>query len=587
MEDGVENGGDHDVDGDGIPNSEDPDIDGDGIPNQSSDSGNKSLTVDSTVLATTLNIDCKDPDIDGDGIPNKSKRSEKTSGADCQDLDIDGDGIPNGSDYVDIDGDGIPNDQDGDMDCDGVPNAIDMDIDCDGIPNGNSELGAIDKDCNCNGKANGAEDDSDSDGIPDTEDGSPYGTFSQWGYKKEIRDIGLCAHLHRYYRYQLINTVTKHAGPDNQELDEMNAITPERPIDDPRYTTFHGLGGDLVKFIYPDMYRVNVFAGGKLLEKEAIEANIKQYLTEKIQMYNQYLDVQLSKSLAYYELHDNEYKFLADVDPAASPNRSYAMFPDTYLIDLIGDRNIKRVAESLYHLNVAWKEDRPSPWTVGTYIDEARTNFDLNEKIEFVMDEYLQYDDPDDEFKFDHIAYPTHIEKTYAYEAGMISSDGYDIIGDQILFDGNDALVPDKPTPTDTNIWNTTHRAYEQASTFAAEQDALCNIPPSGEVPLLKWPKAVTCRWQKTLENPVDFRFEASVDRTVLEDFKDGWRYDEWRGKTKKRIKSSREGGYVSTEGQVWTFTNSWVIPQVFAADASTQITLWGSKYDWWNHSGE
>lgn len=43
------------------------------------------------------------------------------------------------------------------------------------------------------------------------------------------------------YRYQLIDTVTKHKNPDDKELDYMNVLTQERPIDDSRYVDFHGL----------------------------------------------------------------------------------------------------------------------------------------------------------------------------------------------------------------------------------------------------------------------------------------------------------------------------------------------------------
>jgi hypothetical protein len=115
----------------------------------------------------------------------------------------------------------------------------------------------------------------------------------------------------------------------------MSAVTQERPIDDPRYVSFMGIGGDLVKFIYPDLYRVNVFAGGKLMAKEQIEEEIKTYLREKVQLYNQYLNVQLEKAPGYYAIHPSEYDFLAQVDPAASPNRGYELFPPEYLIELV------------------------------------------------------------------------------------------------------------------------------------------------------------------------------------------------------------------------------------------------------------
>jgi len=193
----------------------------------------------------------------------------------------------------------------------------------------------------------------------------------------------------------------------------------------------------LVKFIYPDLYRVKVFEGGELMKAEDIEGEIKIYLQQKVERYNTYLSEQLTKAPGYYALHDNEYNFLAEVDIAASPNRSYELLPSNYLVGLIGETAIKRAAESLYHLNVGWKDQRPQGSTVGDYIEDARKTFDINDKIEFVLDEYLRYDK--EEFYFDPIAYPTHIEKDFAYEAGLIVSDALDVVRDK---------DPDTPPPT-------------------------------------------------------------------------------------------------------------------------------------------
>lgn len=47
------------------------------------------------------------------------------------------------------------------------------------------------------------------------------------------------------------------------------------------------------------------------------------------------------------------------------------------------------------------------------------------------MDDYLQYDDPEDDFKFDINVYPNHIIPKLAYEVGLISSDGDDVLSDE------------------------------------------------------------------------------------------------------------------------------------------------------------
>lgn len=83
------------------------------------------------------------------------------------------------------------------------------------------------------------------------------------------------------------------------------------------------------------MYRVDVFENGKLLDPENIEERIRQYLRDKIHVYNQYLDQQLQKAPAYYAQHSIEYDFLAEVDRAASPYRSYTLYPEDYLIGVL------------------------------------------------------------------------------------------------------------------------------------------------------------------------------------------------------------------------------------------------------------
>lgn len=78
-------------------------------------------------------------------------------------------------------------------------------------------------------------------------------------------------------------------------------------------------------------------------------------------------------------------------------------------------------------MNSPW-DKKPPTGTFGEYIQQAREHFKLDNKIEIIHDDYLQYDDPEDEFKFDDVAYPTHIKPNFTYEMGYINSDGLDII---------------------------------------------------------------------------------------------------------------------------------------------------------------
>jgi len=66
-------------------------------------------------------------------------------------------------------------------------------------------------------------------------------------------------------------------------------------------------------------------------------------------------------------------------------------------------------------MNSPW-DKKPPTATIGEYIQQSRDHFELDTKIELTQDDYLQYDDPEDKFKFDDIAYPTHIDPERAYE---------------------------------------------------------------------------------------------------------------------------------------------------------------------------
>jgi hypothetical protein len=80
----------------------------------------------------------------------------------------------------------------------------------------------------------------------------------------------------------------------------MNATTSDRPIDSPRYLTFKGIAGDKVTFIYPDIYKAEIFSGNssdgmlKLKKPEDIAKAIKEYLRDVVKQYNKLLINQLS-----------------------------------------------------------------------------------------------------------------------------------------------------------------------------------------------------------------------------------------------------------------------------------------------------
>jgi len=70
-----------------------------------------------------------------------------------------------------------------------------------------------------------------------------------------------------YYNYKLIDTRVWHISPTKNEINKLNTTTLNRPIDDPKYITFQGIGGTTVKLVYPDLWKVPVYKkqGDKLV----------------------------------------------------------------------------------------------------------------------------------------------------------------------------------------------------------------------------------------------------------------------------------------------------------------------------------
>jgi|GEM_PF-2885462 len=87
-----------------------------------------------------------------------------------------------------------------------------------------------------------------------------------------------------------------------QRYGAMNVGTSERPIDSVRYSSFQGIGGDLVKLIYPNLYNVSVFTStGVLLPEEVIRENIKTYLVAQAVLYRKQLVTQQAKSAGFFQ----------------------------------------------------------------------------------------------------------------------------------------------------------------------------------------------------------------------------------------------------------------------------------------------
>ena len=305
----------------------------------------------------------------------------------------------------------------------------------------------------------------------------------------------------------------------------MNNTTSDRPIDSPRYLTFKWIAGDKVTFIYPDIYKAEIFSGNsedgvlKLGNPEDIAKAIKDYLKKVVQQYNTLLLEQLSWHNQYYNQSKYAFDKLKQIDSLASPvstDRPYRLFSGDYLIkelekkirlspyftgdDLAQRDPILFISNIIYYQNIAWQEKTLSETIQGDF-DNQRTDFDINEKITYLMDNYLVAEN-------NRWNYLTPKYRDNWYEVAYINSDG------------NDYLVYEVTPPREdiqsaaSNFVNPTNT---QSDMSQLEEDLIteCNIPIDWWVLLFQftedgfetpWFDALACWWEKIKEKPFEFK---------------------------------------------------------------------------------
>lgn len=107
------------------------------------------------------------------------------------------------------------------------------------------------------------------------------------------------------YDYKIYDTVTFHKTPTEEQLSWLNLITPDRPIDDPRYTHFHWFSSNEVKMIYPDLFNVEAFKKEnnvlKTLTFEEVKEKLEEYLIKKWQKFSDIYEFEKEK---VKDIHD-------------------------------------------------------------------------------------------------------------------------------------------------------------------------------------------------------------------------------------------------------------------------------------------
>ncbi|MCK9466717.1 MAG: FG-GAP-like repeat-containing protein [Candidatus Absconditabacterales bacterium] len=295
-------------------------------------------------------------------------------------------------------------------------------------------------------------------------------------------------------------------------------ITADRPIDSPKYITFKGIGGDKLTFIYPNLYKAEVFSGNnslKLKTPKEIETAIKQYLIETVKKYNEYLTKQDNKKTSFYQQNAGAYDKLKDGDKLASPlsysnSRPYSLMPNDYLINELekkikdnvffkdkmgGYEPMEFIAHLIYYQNIG-RQQRKVGSTIGDDINNIIEDFDVNEKIKYSLENYLVKDN-------NKGPYITPAYRDNGYEVAFINSNGEDIITEKALPPFAYNISNSSNNFSKENIPNT-----DDSSNFLEDLNNVCGIPDDGGVLIFDindgisspWFESLKCWWNKTIE---------------------------------------------------------------------------------------
>lgn len=314
-------------------------------------------------------------------------------------------------------------------------------------------------------------------------------------------------------------TISDAYSGDKIHFPWMNITTQDRPIDSPRYVTFQWLWWNVVKMIYPDIYKVEVYSQSWeiliLKTPQQIENAIKLYLIKVVQKYNQTLQDQLDNKTNFYNTQSSSFNKLQTLNILANPNRNYQLFDNDYLIQTIWEDNIKTISQILYYHNITNQQTKI--WsTIAEDIQNKIDWFDINQKISNVMSNYLIQNN--DQWP---LITPSYNSKWY--EVWFLNSDWQDYISSKPLPSFIQQIQTSKSNFTTNNINN---QIPQEKSEFEQQLNTECWINEDWTALLLDlsdfsspWITAFKCRIKKTLQKPFDisvtFPFTSNIDGFV------------------------------------------------------------------------
>ena len=320
----------------------------------------------------------------------------------------------------------------------------------------------------------------------------------------------------------------------SEHMSWMNILTPDRPIDSPRYISMQSVAWRDMKFIYPDLFKVEVYTkiwedGGydihELLEPAAIRSNLIKYLKWKVKEYNSILNEECAAALGMNNYFDRLTSlWYIEATPDTWVHHCGEMFTyDEFVEALWWEKMLEVISDILYYQSITnplklWHEE------VEKDLKKAKKSFGLNAKRKLTLIDYLT--EGMQEIKNPLYVIPMY--EIYWYEVAYVNSNWRDY-----LFTDDDSKV------TDNVVWwlsfstkgsKARSTGIVQPTDQENDYDDECNIPPNWRLPLFKlswtsvsspWYEWFKCWLKKTLEEPVKIRlsFDNSLWDVVISDW--------------------------------------------------------------------
>lgn len=314
------------------------------------------------------------------------------------------------------------------------------------------------------------------------------------------------------WRFKTIDSRSYRVSPTPTQINSMNIVTADRPIDNVRYINFQWLDGELIELAYPNLYNVAVYSqSGDILtlkDPEDIQLAIQEYLRSLVEDYNDKLNNSLTNRLNYYNTNPAAFNLLAQHNSLATPNRTYNLLDTNLFVDALWEDNIALISELMYYQNIARREKQIES-NVSDSILLHQDTIDINAKIVNTLDTYLRKDN-------DQWPFITPDYKSDWYEAAYINTNGNNYIANTQTPNFITALDNSKDSFTIAN--SISFMQTDDLNWGAANQEkSECGYDPASPVPLQKRPSAVACWLKLTLKKPFSFSIEFPTDLTSWE----------------------------------------------------------------------